>query len=423
MKLLILSPLSLEIGGGGEQDVLDLTQELTARGVEVTVVHLGVMYRSVKRISDDELARRLGQARLISLPPLALAKTIIPLPSVRAMRELSRLFRESDLVLFAVYYGSDLVIQLLARMNGVPLVGSQANALQRYDRVLARDVLQLLYNRTVGLMLLRRSDGVRVWNRDDQAWLAARGQPSTFVLYPTANLPGPSPSPAEGPSSEAVDPSRLTVLVAGRMTPQKGVDVIEGIVKGILEGGPEPAGHYKFVFVGTPQLPGGLEALSAAHPDLVVNLGIQPRTDLVRLMGQVDLLLMPSRYESFGMVAMEAQGQGTPLLGSNIVGLRDVAVDGETGFLVDGWDPKLYIERLEKVREIKRTDPARWAGIRRASVARYQELFSPARHAEQMDRFVEFLAGIIARKRARGPSGPKGASGPGPAGTSPGARR
>ncbi len=58
---------------------------------------------------------------------------------------------------------------------------------------------------------------------------------------------------------------------------------------------------------------------------------------------------MPSLYESFGMVALEAMACGTPVIASRVGGLTFTVRDGETGFLVPERDPKALAEKLELV--------------------------------------------------------------------------
>ena len=62
-----------------------------------------------------------------------------------------------------------------------------------------------------------------------------------------------------------------------------------------------------------------------------------------------DVVLVPSRSESFGLVALEAQACGTPVVAASVGGLRYVVQDGRSGFLVEGHDPADHAERLLQV--------------------------------------------------------------------------
>jgi D-inositol-3-phosphate glycosyltransferase len=55
---------------------------------------------------------------------------------------------------------------------------------------------------------------------------------------------------------------------------------------------------------------------------------------------------MPSHYESFGMVALEAMACGTPVIASKVGGLAYNVRDGQTGFLVPGGDPEALAARI-----------------------------------------------------------------------------
>jgi D-inositol-3-phosphate glycosyltransferase len=58
---------------------------------------------------------------------------------------------------------------------------------------------------------------------------------------------------------------------------------------------------------------------------------------------------MPSYSESFGLVGLEAQACGCPVIASNVAGLASVVRDGVTGFLVDGDEPELYASALGRL--------------------------------------------------------------------------
>ncbi len=62
-----------------------------------------------------------------------------------------------------------------------------------------------------------------------------------------------------------------------------------------------------------------------------------------------DLVLVPSRSESFGLVAAEAQASGVPVVAAAVGGLRTVVGEGSGGILVDGWDPTLWSDEAVRV--------------------------------------------------------------------------
>ncbi len=83
--------------------------------------------------------------------------------------------------------------------------------------------------------------------------------------------------------------------------------------------------------------------------DRVMMFPPQPQAKLVDFYAAADVVLVPSRSESFGLVALEAQACGTPVVASAVGGLRYVVEDGRTGFLVEGHDPGDHAERLLEI--------------------------------------------------------------------------
>ena len=67
-----------------------------------------------------------------------------------------------------------------------------------------------------------------------------------------------------------------------------------------------------------------------------------PRGDLAQWYRAADLVVVPSYSESFGLVALEAQACGTPVVATAVGGLRTAVADGISGVLVDGHDPKAW---------------------------------------------------------------------------------
>jgi D-inositol-3-phosphate glycosyltransferase len=91
--------------------------------------------------------------------------------------------------------------------------------------------------------------------------------------------------------------------------------------------------------------------------DHVRFVGAVPHEQLAMYYAMADVCVVPSLTESFGLVALEAQALGTPVVAASVGGLREVVEDGVTGFLVDGHDPEDYARAIADVLD----DPARKA--------------------------------------------------------------
>lgn len=128
-------------------------------------------------------------------------------------------------------------------------------------------------------------------------------------------------------ASPAPDPY---ALYAGRITPEKGVaDAIQiALLAGlelVLVGGVYDQAYFE----------ARIQPLLDGRPDQLRHLGPQPREAVWRLMGGARVALVPSLWdEPFGLVACEALATGTPVVGYDSGGLREIVSEGETGALV-----------------------------------------------------------------------------------------
>jgi D-inositol-3-phosphate glycosyltransferase len=118
-------------------------------------------------------------------------------------------------------------------------------------------------------------------------------------------------------------------------------------------------------------------------------LGAQPQRRLRLFYAAADATVMPSYYESFGMVALEAMACGSPVVASRVGGLTTTIQDGVTGYLVPEGDPGALAARLGELLGDPETcarlgrDAARWAAEHRwpcvaEAVCRLYSVLRPA---------------------------------------------
>ncbi len=155
---------------------------------------------------------------------------------------------------------------------------------------------------------------------------------------------------AESRRAVGVDPERDLVLFVGRIQALKGIDVaLEAFAKVV-----EERDDVDLLVLGGPSGVGGKGEYQVAR-QRVIELGLDGRVgwrdpvahnQLPAFYQSANLLLFPSRSESFGLVAVEAQACGVPVIAASIGGLTHAVAHQTTGILVDGWDPGDYAGAL-----------------------------------------------------------------------------
>jgi D-inositol-3-phosphate glycosyltransferase len=164
------------------------------------------------------------------------------------------------------------------------------------------------------------------------------------------------------------------LLFVGRLQPFKGPDVAIRALAHAVAVAPERTHDWILGVVGGPSgQPSAVDEVASLMElaarsgvgDRVVFFPPQPHERLADFYSAAEVVLVPSRSESFGLVALEAQACGVPVIAAAAGGLRYVVRDGETGFLVQGHDPARYAERMLTVLG----DPQLAARLSRAATA------------------------------------------------------
>ena len=348
--------------GGLNVYVVEVAKRLADRGVEVEI-----FTRAVSRDAPQlaELVPGVLVRHVPAGPFEELDKTDLPAQLCQFTFEVLRAEAAHDpgrYDLVHAHYWLSGQVGLVARQRwGVPLVQSMHTlgrvknaALARGDaaepelRLRGETEVVAIADRLVAntgeearqLIGMYGADPARVWTVNPGVDL------SVFRPGPSAAARRRLGLPAEG----------TVVVFAGRVQPLKAPDIVLRAAAQLAADEPGLAAGLTLAFVGGPSGTG------RADPDglteLARQLGIAhlvrleppcPQPELADWYRAATVVMVPSYSESFGLVAVEAQACGTPVIAAAVGGLRTAVRDGRSGVLVAGHDPASYARALREL--------------------------------------------------------------------------
>jgi D-inositol-3-phosphate glycosyltransferase len=187
----------------------------------------------------------------------------------------------------------------------------------------------------------------------------------------------------------------VVLAFAGRIQPLKGPDVVLRAAAALLRLCPWLRDRLVVVIVGGPSgsevgAPGRLSGLAAS---LGISSSVRmeapcPQPELADWYRAADLVLVPSHSESFGLVALEAQACGTPVVAAAVGGLRTAVRDGVSGVLVDGHDPVVWARVLRGLIE----SPRKLGSLSRGALEHASGFGWPTTAERLIDLYSEAIA-------------------------------
>lgn len=215
--------------------------------------------------------------------------------------------------------------------------------------------------------------------RAQMVWLYGADADKIEIVPPGVDLNLFRPiAPEEAKAVLGLPPSRRIVLYVGRIEPLKGIDTLLEAMALVAPDIPCWQEDLTVIIIGG--APGaGIEKVNAeldrlerlraelGIEELVTFQGAKDQDTLVYYYSAADMVIMPSRYESFGMVALEAMACGTPVVASKVGGLAFNVQDGQTGFHVPDQDAEALAKKVrlllcdDELRERLGRQAAEWA--------------------------------------------------------------
>jgi D-inositol-3-phosphate glycosyltransferase len=302
------------------------------------------------------------------------------------------------------YWMSGWVGRQARRRLGLPLVQSfHTLGRAKNDALATGDVPEPALRLAAEDRIAADADAIVAATTTEAQYLRARygARPDALhVIEPGVDLEVFSPSPTRHSEREALGGGRL-VLFVGRLQPLKGPDIAVRTLAALEALLPDDGIPTRLVIVGGPSGGGSGVSDPASLRRLAASLGVEQRIaflaprrqpELAALYRAADAVLMPSHSESFGLVALEAQATGTPVVAAAVGGLPHVIGDAGGGTLVEGHDPAAFAAALLPYLVDARVRADAGAAARRRALR-----FSWERTA---DHTLDVYADVLARSTA-----------------------
>ncbi|GHJ97164.1 D-inositol 3-phosphate glycosyltransferase [Streptomyces sp. NE5-10] len=343
--------------GGMNVYMVELSRALAEQGVAVDLF-TRCQDGGEPRLTD--LAPGVRVRHVVAGPRRAVAKEAVPGLVLPFALGLFRHERAYDLV-HSHYWLSGQAGRIAAFGWGAPLVHTAHTLALVKNAHLAEGDAPEPAARILGERQLAAEADRLIANTADEAEalrsLYGADAARTEVVRPGVDLRTFAPGPGRD-AGRAAARARLGLpadafvpLYAGRIQPLKGPDVLVRAVAELLRMAPGLRGRLLVPVIGGHSGAGeqGTVARLAAElgvADVLRPCPPVPQERLAEWFRAADVLVVPSRSESFGLVAAEAQACGTPVLASAVGGLPTAVWEGVTGLLVRGHDPVEYARRL-----------------------------------------------------------------------------
>ncbi len=348
--------------GGMNVYVRDFSRELARRGIKVDVF---------TRSQDDcvpAISHDLGfGARVIHVP----AGPQEPIPVAEITRYLDefvnnvlKIAEEEQLyfdLIHSHYWLSGLVAEKLKKVwVHAPIVQMFHTLGHMKNRIADKDSERSPQERIDGEQhVLEIVDRIIVATPAEQAqlhWLYGARSGREVIIPPGVDLERFHPIPkVEAKERVGISADHKNIMFVGRIEPLKGIDTLLRAMALINARYPEVVENVCVAIIGGDPWSDDLdEEMTRLHllrqelgvHDFVTFLGAKDQNTLPNYYAAAEMVIMPSHYESFGMVALEAMATGTPVIASEVGGLAFLIRDGENGFHVPSRDPEALAERI-----------------------------------------------------------------------------
>jgi D-inositol-3-phosphate glycosyltransferase len=344
--------------GGMNVYVRDLGREFSRRGIEVDV------YTRAQDTVTPRIKELADRSRVIHVKtgperPYNKNEVYHHLPEFVAN---VTAYRQQYDIIYSHYWLSGVAAASLRRTWNIPIVQMFHTLAEMKNRVAQsqaeREPEQRLNCEGEVMRFADRLVAATPLEKNHMTWQYGASPQKIDVVPPGVDLDRFKPmNQAEAKNFIGVPVQDKMILFVGRIQPLKGIDILIRALALVKQREPVLAKNICVSIIGGDPNPDSdielreferLETLrkELGIGDLVTFLGAKDQDTLVYYYSAAEMVVMPSHYESFGMVAIEAMACGTPVIASDVGGLSFSIEDGFNGYLVPGSDYKALADKI-----------------------------------------------------------------------------
>ena len=341
--------------GGMNVYVVETAKKMAQAGVSVDIFTRA----NHPNLPDTvEIAEGVNVKHLIAGPFEGLSKEELPsqLGALTSafMNYQKQLPKDYYSLLHSHYWISGQLGWVVSEATGIPLIHTMHTTAKVKNLNLAKSEKPEPHTRAIGEEQVVKASAGLIANTDAEAAslvsLYDACPDNVFVVVPGVDLENFSPKDGKAAARVRLDiaPDAIMLTFVGRIQPHKGPDVLLSAAAEMVTHSPHLRAKLAVVIMGGAS--GSINELEKIK-SLAKFLKIEDITHFVNPVSRQalpdwyrasDLVCVPSYSESFGLVALEAQACGIPVVATAIGGLRTAVSDGISGSLVDGHDPKAW---------------------------------------------------------------------------------
>ena len=345
--------------GGMNIYVVESAQRMAAMGVAVDIFTRRTHATETETVEISPGVR----VRYFECGHGTLTKEQLPAHIAGLSKEFLRLLKDEKYdAIHSHYWISGKVAMPAAKELGIPLVHTMHTMARVKNLNLAEGETPEPMIRVQGETQVVAAANALVANTDAEAAslvsLYDACPDIVHVVSPGVDLYTFTPGQGRSAARTIVDlpQDSLVVSFVGRIQPHKGPEVLIRAISELVKH--SPLLRHRLIV----NIIGGASGVNTEEVDRLKELATWlaiddvvrfappvPRADLAQWYRAADLVVVPSYSESFGLVALEAQACGTPVVATAVGGLRTAVADGISGVLVDGHDPKAWSSVISRL--------------------------------------------------------------------------